>query len=116
MEVADKEARLALQEYDLSLGDGFSNENVNTAEICNFGPSGGRKVFGESKKHNKKPQKKIVRENILHSSDSEAEFGLKDNKDEDRKENNKGPKTKMTSKLPLGIQMIGQETDLQIQV
>ena len=87
-DAVDEEARLALQEYDDKLG---KLEDASGTGIVEIGTSGGRKVFGAPrapKKHNKPPTKRAERNNIYNSSDSEADFDMKDSKDEDSIENN----------------------------
>lgn len=72
-EAAEEEARIALQEYDSSLGR-FEDGGEECSKLNK--PSG-RKVFGAAKKQPEQPSKRIESENTMNS-DSEDDFEPKE--------------------------------------
>ena len=99
-EAAEKEARLALQEFDSSLGcvedDGEQCSKSNK-------PSG-RKVFGADKKQPAKPSKRIESDNT-GNSDSENDFEYTEHEDRHEMKNE-------AENVQISSALIDEESDM----
>lgn len=84
-EAADEEARLALQDYELSLKQ---LEDRNEEESGNLHVSSGRRVFGATKKQVQESRDKIRSDNYYGNSDSEEDLESKEGVDDGQDQNN----------------------------
>ncbi|XP_072977853.1 uncharacterized protein C57A7.06 [Typha angustifolia] len=91
-----EEARLALQEYDASLGK-FDDDNV---EECSNSPKlSGRKVFGPAQKLTQESSKRMKGNNGCQSTDSEDDFETTECDDGNAEVNNKSEEVQLGTAL-----------------
>ncbi|WOL01312.1 hypothetical protein Cni_G10028 [Canna indica] len=81
----EEEARLALQEYDASLGQLETGDDVESPKSVKVS---GRKVFGPPKDKPQQSSKRMESYNVGRSSDSEDDFVSSDHADDGQEVNN----------------------------
>ncbi|MQM16357.1 hypothetical protein Taro_049311 [Colocasia esculenta] len=91
-----EESRVAIQEYDSSLRQLDNGNKTSTSELC---ASGGRKVFGATRKETPGNVDKVESDDIGNSSDSEAEFNIEKSAQAGDKESSPIPGAQLHSGL-----------------